>query len=143
MKISVSQNDCNYIVDKENRRIICLYRPPRNIVYTYLSVTCPYVHMLLTGKLYDQMALKSYYRGIAVCAEGDEWDEDFGKLVAFNKVREKYYNAVWRRVNHFFNWLDDSVNESARQFDYMGDKWNKSIDMTEKLIKAHFEPEEP
>ena len=141
MKISVSQNDCNYIVDKENRRIICIYRPPCRIVVNYINTTCPYVFM--PEKLYESMALKSYYRGIAVCAEDDEWDEDFGKLVAFNKVREKYYNAVWRRVNRFFNWLDDSTNESARQFDYMGDKWGKSIDMTEKLIKAHFEPEEP
>ena len=141
MKISVSQNDCNYIVDKENRRIICIYRPPCRIVVSYINATCPYVFM--PERLYESMTLKSYYRGIAVCAEGDEWDEDFGKLVAFNKVREKYYNAVWRRVNRFFNWLDDSTNESARQFDYMGDKWGKSIDMTEKLIKAHFEPEEP
>ena len=141
MKISVSQNDCNYIVDKENRRIICIYRPPCRIVVNYINATCPYVFM--PEKLYESMTLKSYYRGIAVCTEGDEWDEDFGKLVAFNKVREKYYNAVWRRVNRFFDWLDDSTNESARQFDYMGDKWGKSIDMTEKLIKAHFEPEEP
>ena len=143
MKIAVRPQDCAYIVKKEDRKIICIYHPPRNIVSQYIMNLCPFIMFYMFETDCGEVELKSYYRGIAVCAEGDEWDEEFGKLVAFNKMRERYYTAVYKRINNFFNWADESLNRAANQFDYMGDKWGKSIDQTEKLIKKHFENKEP
>lgn len=42
------------------------------------------------------------YHDKAVCAEEDEWDEEYGKTLARNRMLQKYYDACRRKLELFY-----------------------------------------
>lgn len=141
MNINITMKDCNFIVKPESRKVICVFYPPRlkYVVQDYLDE--------LPGRLsrssglcrkYDSLRMPSYFKGVATCAPEDEWNEELGKLVAFNKMKKKFCSAFFRRINLFFNDVDQQIEQAIVTCDLMGEKWNKQITNTDEKIKAYF-----
>lgn len=141
MNINITMKDCNFIVKPESRKVICVFYPPRlkYVVQDYLD-ELPGRLSLSSGlcRKYDSLRMPSYFKGVATCAPEDEWNEELGKLVAFNKMKKKFCSAFFRRINLFFNDVDQQIEQAIVTCDLMGEKWNKQITNTDEKIKAYF-----
>lgn len=64
-------------------------------------------------RVIEKLLLSDSYKGVARLADGDEWDEEVGKLVAFEKAHAKYKDAILKRLKM----IKRSIKESLKQME--------------------------
>ena len=123
----IKMKDCRFYVDKENRTVVCVI--PRtddmliNFMYEHfdfpdLSI---YDSVCWGSKFKEQnLEMPMSFRGKAVCAQDDEWDEELGKLIAFSRAKDKCYKSFFRHANMLVQRLDRRLNEMITTFNDFG-----------------------
>lgn len=133
MRIRIDRKHCKFIVKPEDRKVICVYKTNPDIVEDYF-----WDAVRGTSFVFDsatQVKMRNYYTGIATCSPEDEWDEELGKLIAYNKMMKKFCSAFFRRLNYYFDKYDKVLENAVIQCDTMGEKWNKQIEMLDNEIR--------
>lgn len=64
----------------------------------------------------DKYVMPNSFKAVAKCADGDEWNEDVGKVVAKAKVMKKYYKSYDKRLLAFQQDLNDAMFETVKFF---------------------------
>ena len=129
-KFSVRPEDCRYIVDEEKRKVICLIENTENMFTAFATKNfeIPYdcmdsLWVTATPKhLHDKLRMPKRFWGIATCAEGDEWNEEKGKLLAFSKAKDKLDKSFFKRANLYVDTFDKSLNNAVVILNSLGDK---------------------
>lgn len=79
-----------YFVDKEKGVVVCV---GQNCMFDLIR------DVGATDKLSSPFLLSDVYKGIARLQDGDVWDEDYGKKLAYAKMIKKYVNAKQKKLN--------------------------------------------
>ena len=117
LKINPNSNQCQYIIDKDKRKIICVIKNTKSLVYRFID-----------GLGYDpidyywisDLIMPSTFSGVATCSPYDEWDEELGKRLAFARAKYKVDRSFFKRANKLINELDDKVNQLYTAFNDCG-----------------------
>ena len=70
-----------YIIDKSNRKVICLIENTREAFYHFMydwNTKTDFVFRID----YKKYKMNNAFRGVATCSPNDEWDEKLGKQIA-------------------------------------------------------------
>ena len=123
----INEKDVKFIVKEEERKVLCILNE------TALDALDIIDHM---SHFFLEIGDKSYimpnkFVGIATCAPDDTWDEKVGRVIAFNKVCEKYYKSLFKRLNTYVQDADYELNRSINEFNTYGERVGKMLD-TEK-----------
>lgn len=132
MKIDISMERCRFIVKPEDRIIVCILPCARISVFNFLyglDGHLPFSTSVMPPQLSE------YYKGIAYCAPEDEWNEELGKLIAYNKAKRKFCTAFFRKINTYFNKVYKEIESAASTCDALGLKWSDSIIKLDKQIE--------
>ena len=70
--------------------------------------------------LEDKIEMPKSFVGKAVCAEGDEWNEETGRMVAFAKAKDKCYKSFFKRANIFVQTIDARLGDMIETFNDFG-----------------------
>lgn len=62
-------------------------------------------------RVIEKLLLSDSYKGVAKLADGDEWDEEIGKLVAYEKAHAKYKNAILKRLKMIKKNIEASLEQ--------------------------------
>ena len=110
MRIKITPEDerCQYIVDKEKRKVVCVIHDTRRLLYDFIY---DYDDCLGDTINFYVMIMPNQFSGVATCAEGDEWNEELGRKIAFNKAKEKLNNAFFKRAKTYVNEVDNEFNQ--------------------------------
>lgn len=127
----------HYIVKKDERVVVCVITGTKNYFFDYM-MTRTRQHNYLDSTTFcfdDKYNLKNSYSGIARCVPGDEWNEELGRKIAFNKAKEKLNNAFFKRAKTYVNEVDSEFNQLIGTINNYGvrlaldaDKRDKEID---------------
>ena len=74
-------------------------------------------------RVIEELLLSDSYKGVARLADGDEWDEEVGKLVAFEKAHAKYKDAILKR----FKMIKKSLEASLKQTEMVIEDFEKNF----------------
>lgn len=146
-KFNVKPSDCRYIINEEKRTIVCLIE----------NTDCMFVHFAANNfdipwdcmdglwgrkpmhkRLREKFFMPKRFWGIATCAEGDEWDVEKGKFLAFSRAKNKLNNSFFKRANLYVSTFDKSLNDAVLILNNLGEKLTINADRRSERIKELF-----
>lgn len=113
MKINIKPEDCRYVINEEQRKVVCIIENTENLLYRFIELPL-HIKMSMPNKLSKMLLLPNRFTGVATCAPEDEWNVEIGKVLAFSRAKHKVGVSFFKRANVFVNevdqWLTDMVN---------------------------------
>lgn len=116
MKFIKSKKECEYIISKERRQVICVMNGTK---YGFTS----FINQLdQCGNDLFKYVMPSTFIGVATCAPEDEWDEQLGKDIAYAKAAEKYNKSFFKRAQTYTDDMDTMLNDIVDKINKYGDQ---------------------
>lgn len=149
----IKMSDCKFYVDKEARTVICVI--PNKIRHKNgdITIVSAMVEDFITENFrfndidFDfalnyswqekNLEMPHSFMGKAVCSKDDEWNEDTGRLIAYQRAKDKCYKSFFKRANTFIQTIDRRLNEMITSFNDMGDKLSdRNLEIQQKIDEA-------
>lgn len=125
MKINIKPDYCRYIVNEEQRKVVCIIDNTEDLVRQFIG--WPFeMKMAMPDKVIDKIALPKRFTGIATCAPEDEWDVEVGKALAFSRAKYKLGVSFFKRANYMVNEIDAQLSELLDAFNSYGEHLEKN-----------------
>lgn len=127
MKINVRADMGRYIINKDQKKVICILDNTEELFIVFadqnlpISPVCDTLDMT-TSKLYSRLRMPKKFIGIATCGPDDEFDPEIGKLIAFSRAKDKLQTSFFKRANYYINILDIWVNAALESINTYGEK---------------------
>ena len=89
--------------------------PEHRVCVCYIE-KCKWDALFFINKYFPRVSadtavlMPNRFKGVAKCDEEDEFDETFGKDLAFDKAYEKYMNSFTKRIAHYINFIDKELD---------------------------------
>ena len=126
-----------YIVKEDERVVICIINGTRNYFSDYMNNRLYNQDYLDSVALYTEgkYNLKNSYSGVARCAPDDEWNEELGRKIAFNRAKEKLNSAFFKRAKTYVNEVDNRFNQLIGVINGYGARLTLDADARDKEIE--------
>lgn len=139
MRINIKPENCKFVINPEERKVVCIYEGTAYDAIDYITDHISNI-VMLTSKT-QRLQMPGRFVGIATCSEGDNWNEEFGRKVAFTKMRKKYYTSFFKRLNFFIDYVDKHIATFVEDTNKFGDKVGYNIanetEYIENYLKEH------
>lgn len=141
-KFNIKPEDCNYIINKDKRKIVCIIEKTRNMFVNFaernfvlspMDIDDPW-KIIPHRELGPQLLMPNRFWGIATCSEDDEWDEEIGKLIAYSRAKDKLNKSFFKRADLYVKTLDRYINDSIDVLNRLGEKLEISTERRYKKI---------
>ena len=124
MSFEIRREDCQFFVNKEKRTVVCVIE---DTCYTFINtIEKNFPFSILHGNPFYQGAkreallqkcvMPNRFVGRAVCSEDDEWDEEFGKHLAYVRCALKVHKSFMKRANKFYSYAHTWLNDIRKTF---------------------------
>ena len=141
MRINIKMKDCQFVVNKGKRKVVCIIRNTSRMFYDFLNEEQKNFYVLGQDFI-DKLEMPNQFIGIATCSSDDEWNEETGKLLAYQRAKYKFNVAFFKRANIFVNALDGIANRAQSRFNSYGEKVTANMTKCEKKLNTMFNKEE-
>lgn len=122
----VNPKRCKFYVNKEKNVIICVIPNTRSdftkYIFSLKDKNSNYNWLDIAMLWGDKYKMPGYFMGKAVCAEGDEWNEELGKKIAYLRARDKYYKTFFKLANSLFNASYTQIDNAVDEINMLGMK---------------------
>lgn len=130
---SIRPQDCMFIVDEENRKVVCVLEDTKYYFLDYINAHCAlgtaFDDIFSSDKIttfIHRLYMPNRFVGIATCSDNDEWDEQIGRAIAFSRLKDKVTKSFFKRANTYFNVLDRWLDDAAFTVDALGEKLERN-----------------
>lgn len=141
-KLNIKKENCRFIVNEEKRTVVCIIDQTQNLLFRFIDpytwdaeVRVGSIHFAPETKLLRDLMLPDKFIGKAVCSKDDKWDPEVGKLIAFDRVKDKLHKAFFKRAQLFANEIDRSLSRMVDSFNGYGERLLESANMRAKKIE--------
>ena len=119
MKHSIKREDVTYVVRPDQKKVIAYIEGTKWMFCDFVSENYPgaYVFWCDDESLEAKLEMPAKFVGISTCGPDDEWDENLGKLIAFDRLKDNLNKSFFKRANTF-------VEEMGRRLDIFCDRTN-------------------
>ena len=142
----IKMSDCRFYINEEERVITCVIPNTADMLTGYIEQHFQFadfdMRYLDFEFLYKKLRMPSSFMGKAVCAEGDEWNEELGRMIAFSRAKDKCYKSFFKRANLLVNTMDRRINNMITSFNDLGEKLEKKKLALNTLIEEKITPNE-
>ena len=139
MRINIKMKDCAFTIDRAHRRVICVIKISKSIAFDYLNNIESMLSMTIPDEVASRMYLPPSIVGIATCAEEDEWDEEIGKRVAYNKAKLNFVSKLYFAFNVYFSFANKTLGELAATCDILGSRMSANIIRSQQKVEEMIE----
>ena len=135
MKHSIKREDVKYFVNEEKRTVVAVLEGTENLFtdFIYDNNGLIYFHDHYSV-FYKSYRLPNRFVGIAKCSVNDEWNEQLGKLIAFDRLKEKVNNSFVKCANKYVEDIDKSINTFCNNTQAYLNKLASNSDRRKNLI---------
>lgn len=141
-KLNIKKEDCRFIVNEEKRTVVCIIDQTRALLFRFIDpyswntqVQIGSISFEPRKELLLDLMLPDKFIGKAVCSKDDKWDPEVGKLIAFDRAKNKLHSAFFKRAQLFSNEIDRSLTQLVASFNEYGEQLSKSADKRAKKIE--------
>ena len=131
MKINITKNQAQFIVNEDARKVICIFRDTAPLFLMYADENLPIAPNCdtcdaSTSRLYKKLLMPNKFVGVASCDPNDEFSVEKGKLIAFSRAKDKIQTSFFKRANTYINTLDTWLNRSMDSINAYGSKLERN-----------------
>ena len=118
MKHSIRKEDVTYVVRPEQKKVIAYIEGTKWMFTDFVNENYPGAHVFWCDEpLEDKLKMPNKFIGVATCGPDDVWDENVGRLIAFDRMKENLNKSFFKRANTF-------VAEMERRLDLFCERTN-------------------
>ena len=121
-KYGIKMSDCKFYVDEVNRTVVCVYEPTSDMLLEYIRTKFRWkdfdTWFAVDGL--SELWMPDSFRGKAVCAPEDTWNEEIGRKIAYSKMREKCYKSFFKRANILVQTIGKRLDQMIDTFNDFG-----------------------
>ena len=133
MNVDIKPRDCQFYVDEEKRKVVCVIPHTAELFYDYIE-DFP-LELSAPSKFWDNLLMPHRFTGVATCTPEDTFNEETGRLIAFNKAKKKLTSSFFKRAQTFVNYMDDKFTEMVNSFNTYGERISMTTEIREKKIE--------
>ena len=143
MEINIKMDKCRFFVDEEKRTVICVIENTSSLVTDFFDIskiiwsndpTHP-VNIYPNYRLEKKLILPDRFTGKAVCAPEDEWNEEVGRLIAFDRAKEKLATSFFKRAQEYVTEIDTAFNDMITRVNEYGARLENGMKKRHQHIK--------
>ena len=128
----VKEFETKYIVNEEKGIVVCIISDCEENAIALIDEQLNYA---LNGMdIPNKYILNNNYKGIAKCAAGDTFDEEYGKKLAYKKAYLKYVTALNKKVKCF---VDDYKKHATQMIANLDKVMNKTNNRVNKAVETY------
>ena len=131
MKVGVSKKNCKFYVDKDARVVVCVIPDTRRGFVDFIDPFITKGDFELPYPSSLDYYLPSSIVAKAKCAPEDEWDEEYGRELAYQRAKEKFYRYFFRYADKYVKYLVDQVYKCAEVFDNIQKRLDEKVKIDE------------
>ena len=139
MKHSIKREDVKYFVNEEKRTVVAVLEGTECLFTDFMYENDGPLPCRDYYELDDRYSLPNRFLGIAKCSVNDEWNEQLGKLIAFDRLKEKVNNSFIKCANKYVEDIDNNINtfchNTKAYLDKLASNSNRRRDVINQLIK--------
>lgn len=141
----IKMSDCRFYVNKDERTIVCVIPNTKYMLEDFAKDHFKWNDFDFDFGI-DYGYMKSLYlpesfMGKAVCAEGDEWNEELGRMIAFSRAKDKCYKSFFKRANKLVQTVDRRLGDMITMFNDFGLKLESKKEALTNNIEARIQKE--
>ena len=134
MKHSIKREDVKYFVNEEKRTVVAVLEGTECLFTDFMYENDGPLPCRDYYELDDRYSLPNRFVGIAKCSVNDEWNEQLGKLIAFDRLKEKVNNSFVKCANKYVEDIDKSINTFCNNTQAYLNKLASNSDRRRNLI---------
>ncbi len=154
MEINIKMDKCKFFVDEEKRTVVCVIENTRDLVLDFFNLKNVFwqdsptnlVNIYVNYRLEHRLRLPERFVGKTVCADEDEWNEEVGRLIAFNRAKHKLNTSFFKRAQEFVTEVDIAFNNMISNVNEYGARLevgaNKRLEHIKRLAPDYEEKDE-
>ena len=134
----IKMADCKFYVDENARTVVCVIPNTKNLLIDFVYKHFNYKDITMwdgiTYAMSKKLSMPRSFSGKAVCAPGDEWDEETGRLIAFSRAKDKCYKSFFKRANYLIQSIDRRLGDMIETFNNFGMKLEEKRESLQNKI---------
>lgn len=134
MKHSIKREDVKYFVNEEKRTVVAVLEGTECLFTDFMYENNGPLPCRDYYELDNRYSLPNRFVGIAKCSVNDEWNEQLGKLIAFDRLKEKVNNSFVKCANKYVEDIDKSINTFCNNTQAYLNKLASNSDRRKNLI---------
>lgn len=128
----LKKSDVVYKVDEPNRVVIASVKDTEYDFMDYADnffadrkVNVGPYHTDETDEC-DQYLMPHSFWGKARCSVDDEWNPEVGKLIAYDRLKNKYWRSFFKVANKYFDDMQNGLEDMYQDINGLGDRLTQS-----------------
>ena len=125
----IKMSDCKFYVNEEKRTVVCVISETKNMLRDFIEEHCNFNDVRIPRAIFnywndnDTMGIMPpSFMGKAVCAPEDKWNEETGRLLAYQRAKDKCYKSFFKRANRIIEIIDGRIEKMFIIFNDLGRK---------------------
>lgn len=123
--ISIGKNDVKYNVNKEKRTVVAYIEGTAEMFVDFLyknDAPIPSKEWFWDGDGFSTGKMPNHFSAKAVCSPDDEWDEELGKRIAFDRLKNKINWSFFVCANAYLNLMNKKMEAFIEKLDNYNNK---------------------
>lgn len=137
--IKIQPGQVKYIVKKDDGVVICIIEGTKWLAHELIYC---YYDRLNYSTDEEMLKMNDSFTGIARLAEGDVWDEEYGKLLAYDRAKYKLTQSIFKHVQNFVSNLEKETDDLVDGVNSYFDKVTHNKNYREKRLNKEVEDAE-
>lgn len=134
MKHSIRKEDVTYIVRPDQKKVIAYIEGTQWMFTDFISENYPNFQGFWDDPLEAKLKMPARFVGIATCGPDDVWDENVGRLIAFDRMKENLNKSFFKRANTFVAEMEKRLDLFCDRTNAYGMKLETNMNRRKKVI---------
>lgn len=143
MKHSIRKEDVTYVVRPEQKKVIAYIEGTQWMFTDFVNENYPGAYVFWCYEpLEDKLKMPNKFIGVATCGPDDVWDENVGRLIAFDRMKDNLNKSFFKRANTFVAEMEKRLDIFCDRVNGYGMKLETNMNRRKEIINKILGEEE-
>lgn len=127
MKHSIRKDDVKYVIQPEQKKVVAYIEGTRNLFNDFVEENAgPWIDQDFwisdSQDFSKKLEMPNKFVGVATCGPDDEWNEDTGRLIAFDRMKDSLNKSFFKRANTYVAAMEKALDDFCDKVNAYGAK---------------------
>ena len=135
MKHSIRKEDVTYVVRPEQKKVIAYIEGTEWMFFKFVNENYPSTrNCWCDSSLAAKLKMPNKFLGVATCGPDDVWDENVGRLIAFDRMKDNLNKSFFKRANTFVAEMEKRLDIFCDRVNGYGEKLEHNMNRRKAVI---------
>ena len=143
MKHNIRKEDVTYVVQSEQKKVIAYIEDTEWMFFKFVNENYPSTrNCWCDSSLAAKLKMPNKFVGVATCGPDDVWDENVGRLIAFDRMKDNLNKSFFKRANTFVAEMEKRLDIFCDRVNAYGMKLETNMNRRKEIINKILGEEE-